>query len=462
MDDNFFDSLKRISGESSLITGASVSERKAGIWIDEPIGASAIVRPRNTKEVSEILSLCNESKVEVVTHGGLTGLSQGAITKKNQLALSTELMTDIEEIDLYGRTMTTQSGVKLQTIQEVSEQNNMFFPLDLGARGSCSIGGNASTNAGGNKVIRYGMTRELILGLEAVLADGTIISSMNKMLKNNTGYDLKQLFIGSEGTLGVITKLVLRLKEKPSSENTALIACDSFEKVKKLLKHFDSGLAGSVTAFEVMWNEFYTLVTTAPAKSKPPIHQNYPYYILVEYSGFDQEIDSTHFNSLLESGLEKDLISDAVIAKNEKERTDLWGIRDDVEQQFRLGPIKIFDVSLPINDMETYLESSKKLFAKNWEEFHFVVFGHLADSNLHIIAGVNRDDEDSMNEIENCIYEPLRDINGSVSAEHGIGLEKLPYLNISRNNEEINLMRTLKKSLDPNNILNPGKIFKSH
>ena len=462
MDDNFFDSLKRISGESSLITGASVSERKAGIWIDEPIGASAIVRPRNTKEVSEILSLCNESKVEVVTHGGLTGLSQGAITKKNQLALSTELMTDIEEIDLYGRTMTTQSGVKLQTIQEVSEQNNMFFPLDLGARGSCSIGGNASTNAGGNKVIRYGMTRELILGLEAVLADGTIISSMNKMLKNNTGYDLKQLFIGSEGTLGVITKLVLRLKEKPSSENTALIACDSFEKVKKLLKHFDSGLAGSVTAFEVMWNEFYTLVTTAPAKSKPPIHQNYPYYILVEYSGFDQEIDSTHFNSLLESGLEKDLISDAVIAKNEKERTDLWGIRDDVEQQFRLGPIKIFDVSLPINDMEAYLENSKKLFAKNWEEFHFVVFGHLADSNLHIIAGVNRDDEDSMNEIENCIYEPLREINGSVSAEHGIGLEKLPYLDISRNEEEINLMRTLKKSLDPNNILNPGKIFKSH
>ena len=459
MNSGFLKKLQDISGDSSLIIGSSVKERKAGIWIDEPIGASAIVRPKNTKEVSQILALCNKSKVEVVTHGGLTGLSQGAIANKNQLALSTELMTDIEEIDLYGRTMTTQSGVKLQTIQEVSEQNNMFFPLDLGARGSCSIGGNASTNAGGNKVIRYGMTRELILGLEAVLADGTIISSMNKMLKNNTGYDLKQLFIGSEGTLGIITKLVLRLKEKPSSENTALIACDSFEKVKKLLKHFDSGLAGSVTAFEVMWKEFYTLVTTAPAKSKPPIRQDYPYYILVEYSGFDQKIDSAHFNSLLEDGLEKDLISDAVIAKNTKERADLWGIRDDVEQQFRLGPIKIFDVSLPINDMEAYLENSKKLFAEKWKEFHFVVFGHLADGNLHIIAGVNQDDKDSMNQIENCIYEPLRDINGSVSAEHGIGLEKLPYLDISRNKEEINLMRTLKKSLDPNNILNPGKIF---
>ncbi|MDP6181827.1 MAG: FAD-linked oxidase C-terminal domain-containing protein, partial [SAR86 cluster bacterium] len=271
--------------------------------------------------------------------------------------------------------------------------------------------------------------------------------------------DLKQLFIGSEGTLGIITRLVLRLKEKPSSENTALIACDSFENVKNLLKHFDSGLAGSVTAFEVMWKEFYTLVTTSPAKSKPPIHQDYPYYILIEYSGFDQNIDTKHFNSLLESGLEKNLISDAVVAKNEKERKELWGIRDDVEQQFRLGPIKIFDVSLPINDMEAYLEESKKLFSKNWEEFHFVVFGHLADGNLHIIAGTGKDDEGTMKTIENCVYEPLRDFKGSVSAEHGIGMEKLPYLEISRTEEEINLMRTLKKSLDPNNILNPGKVF---
>ena len=185
MDNNFLDKLKEVSGDSALITGKAVAERKAGIWIDEPIGASAIVRPKTTKEVSQILALCNESQIEVVTHGGLTGLSQGAIANTEQLALSTELMTEIEEIDPYGRTLTTQSGVKLQTIQEVSEQNNMFFPLDLGARGSCSIGGNASTNAGGNKVIRYGMTRDLILGLEAVLADGTIISSMNKMLKNN-------------------------------------------------------------------------------------------------------------------------------------------------------------------------------------------------------------------------------------------------------------------------------------
>ena len=279
------------------------------------------------------------------------------------------------------------------------------------------------------------------------------------MLKNNTGYDLKQLFIGSEGTLGIITKLVLRLKEKPISQNTALLATDSFNEVKTVLKHLDSGLAGSLTAFEVMWKDFYNLVTTPPAINSPPIQGDYNFYILVEYNGFDQKIDGEHFNNLLEIALEKKLISDAVIAMNENERRKLWSIRDDVEQQFRLGPIKIFDISLPINSMENYLEESKQQFSKNWDEFHFVVFGHLADSNLHIIAGVGKDDQDTMNKIEQCIYEPLKNFEGSVSAEHGIGLEKVPYLPISKSVAEISLMKQIKSSLDPNNILNPGKVL---
>jgi len=180
------------------------------------------------------LTLCNKNQLSVVPHGGLTGLSEGALTKTNEIVISTEHMANIEEIDPIGRTLTAQSGAKLQSIQEAAEAEGMYFPLDLGARGSCTIGGNASTNAGGNKVIRYGMTRDLILGLEAVLADGTIISSMNSMIKNNTGYDLKQLFIGSEGTLGIITRVVLRLQEKPLSQCTALLAADSFDKVKIL------------------------------------------------------------------------------------------------------------------------------------------------------------------------------------------------------------------------------------
>ena len=459
METNLVNKIKNITGESGLLLGKDVSERKAGIWIDKPIAARAIVRPKDTKEVSEILALCNKNKLSVVPHGGLTGLSQAAITKSNEIVVSTERMIKIEDIDPVGRTLSSQSGAKLQAIQEAAESEGMYFPLDLGARGSCTIGGNASTNAGGNKVIRYGMTRDLVLGLEAVLADGTIISSMNSMIKNNTGYDLKQLFIGSEGTLGIITRVVLRLQEKPLSQCTALLAADSFDKVKKILKHLDSGLAGNLTAFEVMWNEFYILVTTPPALSNPPIPQNYPFYILVEYSGFNQVVDTQHFNGLLEAALKKDIILDAVIAQNEKDRRRLWGIRDDVEQQFQYGPIKIFDISLPINSMEAYIEEVRANLKKHWKEFHCTVFGHLADCNLHIITAVGSGEKKAIKLMEECVYEPLRAIKGSVSAEHGIGLEKKSYLTVSKTEEEIKLMKKLKKSLDPNNILNPGKIF---
>ena len=459
MDVSFVSAVKKITGDSGLLLGKDVSERKAGIWIEEPIAAQAIIRPKDTKEVSEILTLCNKNKLPVVPHGGLTGLSQAAITKSNEIVISTERMTKIENIDSIGRTLTAQSGVKLQTIQEAAESEDMYFPLDLGARGSCTIGGNASTNAGGNKVIRYGMTRDLVLGLEAVLADGTIISSMNSMIKNNTGYDLKQLFIGSEGTLGIITRVVLRLQEKPLSQCTALLAADSFDNVKKILKHLDSGLAGNLTAFEVMWNEFYILVTTPPALSNPPIRQNYPYYILVEYSGFNQAVDTQHFNGLLEVAMKNNMVQEAVIAQNEKERNNLWGIRDDVEQQFQYGPIKIFDISLPINSMEAYIDEVRANLKKHWKDFHCTVFGHLADCNLHIITAVGSGEEKTIKLMEECVYEPLRAIKGSVSAEHGIGLEKKSYLNVSKTEEEIRLMKKLKKSLDPNNILNPGKVF---
>jgi len=459
LEESIVSAVKQITGDSGILLGKEVSERKAGIWIEEPIKAQAIIRPKSTQELSKILTLCNKNQLSVVPHGGLTGLSEGALTKTNEIVISTEHMANIEEIDPIGRTLTAQSGAKLQSIQEAAEAEGMYFPLDLGARGSCTIGGNASTNAGGNKVIRYGMTRDLVLGLEAVLADGTIISSMNSMIKNNTGYDLKQLFIGSEGTLGIITRVVLRLQEKPLSQCTALLAADSFDKVKKILKHLDSGLAGNLTAFEVMWNEFYTLVTTPPALSNPPIQQNYPYYILVEYSGFNQAVDTQHFNGLLDAALKKNMIVEAVIAQNEKDRSGLWGIRDDVEQQFQYGPIKIFDISLPINSMEAYIEEVRANLKKHWKNFHCTVFGHVADCNLHIITAVGSGEKKAIKLMEECVYEPLRAIKGSVSAEHGIGLEKKSYLNVSKTEEEIKLMKKLKKSLDPNNILNPGKVF---
>ena len=451
--------IERVVGEKGLITGEDVLNRKAGIWIDEGIYADAIVRPKDTDELSQILSICNKFDQKVIPHGGLTGLAEGAITRKGQIAISSERMTLIEEVDEVGRTISVQAGVPLEKVQEEAEKYNLMLPVDLGARGSCTIGGNISTNAGGNMVIKYGMMRDSVLGLEAVLADGQIVSSMNQMLKNNSGYDLKQLFIGTEGTLGFITRAVLRLRERPSSINTALVGLDSFEHVIKFLKYMDKGLGGNLSAYEVMWKNFYEVVTSSKSNRTPPLPLSSSYYVIVETMGADQEKDSVLFEKLLETALESNIIQDAVVPHSESERAKLWSIRDDVEQHYQNGPVKMFDVSMPVSYMERYVEEVNKNFAANWREYKCVVFGHVGDGNLHIIGGVGSDDKKATKLMETCIYEPLKSIKGAISAEHGIGLEKKDYLEISRSEIEINLMRTLKKALDPNSILNPGKVF---
>jgi FAD/FMN-containing dehydrogenase len=456
---NILKEVQDIVGSKGIIIGEDVFNRKAGIWIDDGIRAQAIVRPKDTEELSKVLALCNKHKQPIVPHGGLTGLAEGAISKKTEVVISSERLTEIEAIDTIGRTMTVQAGVPLEKAQQAAEENNLMLAVDLGARGSCTIGGNISTNAGGNMVIKYGMTRDSVLGLEAVLANGEIVTSLNQMLKNNSGYDLKQLFIGTEGTLGFVTKAVLRLREKPKSCSTGLLAINSFDKVSKFLKHIDQGLGGNLSAFEVMWQNFYQQVTTAPALNAPPLDQNYPYYVLIETTGSNQEKDMAHFESLLEEALELELIEDAVIAKSNSERNTLWAIRDDVEQHYQDGPVKMFDVSMPILTMENYVKEINTRLSECWSDYKCVVFGHLADGNLHVVAGMGNDDKASMKKMESCIYEPLKPIQGAVSAEHGIGIEKKDYLSISRSETEIALMRTLKKTLDPNNILNPGKIF---
>ena len=443
-----------------MLVEEEVSTRKAGgLHTEEAILAKVIVRPETTEEVSKILSLCNKARQPVIVHGGLTGLVYGTRTSPGQLILSLERMNEIEEIDPVGRTITCQSGVKLQSIQEKAESENMIFPLDLGARGSCFIGGNIATNAGGNRVIRYGMTRESVLGIEAVTSDGTILSSMNRMIKNNAGYDLKQLFIGTEGTLGIVTRCVLRLREAPISQNTALVGIEDFNSIIKFLKYIDSGLGGNMSAFEVMWKEFYAMVTNFIDETTLPLKRNIPYYVLVESMGSDQSRDEDHFEILLSKALEDSIIIDAVLAKSEKERRALWSLRDDVEKQAQYGPTVMFDVSLPINEMESYVSQVNINLRNNWSKFHHIVWGHLADGNLHLVVGTGDLESNTIKRIENSVYEPLKLIGGSISAEHGIGLEKKPYLHLSRSEEEINYMKALKNTFDPKGILNPGLIF---
>lgn len=450
--------IKNIVGPGNLLTGDEVSTRSSGWGRNKGCEARAIIRPRTTEEVSKVLRACYEANQPVVPHGGLTGLVEGNLANSSEVVLSLELMNQIEELDEVGLTLTTQAGVVLQRVQERAEAVGLTFPLDLGARGSAMIGGLISTNAGGNRVIRYGMTRNLILGLEAVLADGTIISSLNRVIKNNAGYDIKHLFIGSEGTLGIVTRAVLRLLPQTSSQHTALFGVSDFASLPKLLKELDRGFGGSLTAFEMMEQDFFRQVTTPPAKGTSPFARTFPYYVLVEMLGGNHHSEEARFESTLEVVVSQGLASDCVVAKSRKERDALWALRDDVEQIFSFRPVFAFDVSLPIRDMESYVAEVRKALDESWPKNRCFVFGHLGDGNLHLVISTGAGHE-SKKAVEGIVYGGLRGRDGSVAAEHGIGLEKRDYLSWSRNEEEINLMRTLKRTLDPRGILNPGKVL---
>ena len=456
--DDLLTTLGAVVGDGGLLTGADVSSRASGVWRSEGIEARAILRPRTTEEVSGILAICNAVGQPVVAHGGLTGLVEGAVTRSDEIVLSLERMNTIEEVNSVERTMSVQSGVVLEAVQNAADEHGLMYPMDIGGRGSCTLGGNIATNAGGNRVIRYGMTRDMVLGVEAVLADGTVVTSMNHMIKNNAGYDLKQLFIGTEGSLGIVTRAVLRLREKPRSQETMLVAVADFDRVVDLLKAMDAGLGGTLSAFEVLWNNFYRLVTTPPATQKPPLSQDYPFYVLIEAMGGNPAADHDRIEEVFAEAHESGLIADAVIATSEAQRRELWAIRDDVEQVHQYKPMFIFDVSLRISNMESYVEEVNRGLDATFGAYTNFVFGHIGDGNIHfgISAG---DGEDAHDGVKRAVYQPLASIGGSVSAEHGVGLGKKAYLRLSRNDEEIALMRTLKRAMDPKGILNPGKIF---
>ena len=456
--DDLIKKLKAALGDAGVLTGKDAEEKAVGGWSKLGIPA-AVLRPASTEEVSTALKLCHAAGEGVVPWGGKTGLVEGG-EADGHIALSLDRMNKIEEIDTLGGTMTVEAGCVLQTVCEAAEAKGLIFPLDLGARGSATIGGNISTNAGGNRVIRYGMMRDMVLGLEAVLADGTVMTSMNKLIKNNAGYDLKQMFIGSEGTLGVVTRAVLRVWPKPLSQDTGFVAVENFEALPKFLRHMERALGGTLSAFEVMWEDFYKLVTMEPAKGKPVLDHGHPYYVLVESMGGDQEADSARFEAAMMEALEAGEISDAVIAKSQAERDQMWALRDDVGQVVHTYPMFTFDVSLKLADMESYIAEVKKGLAAKWPESSLMVFGHLGDGNLHVIPGRFPDaNAETRRGVEAIVYGELRDRQGSVSAEHGIGLEKRPYLDWSRSAEEVALMHLLKRTLDPKNILNPGKVL---
>lgn len=427
-------------------------------WSDE-LGDTplALVLPRNTQVVSKIMKLCNSYKVAVVPQGGLTGLAGGAVPSKDCILLSLRNMNRIESLNAIAGTMIVEAGVVLQTIQEAAKNASMNFPLDLGARGSCQIGGNISTNAGGNRVIRYGMTRDLVLGLEVVLADGTILPMMNEMPKNNAALDMKHLFIGSEGTMGIVTRAVLKLRPGVGGANTAVVAFENFDNALKLLNYAQQRLSGRISAFEAMWSDYYH---TAAKYARAPLAGNYPLYVLLDMQGAEPEADTELFQSVLEYALEEGWIADAAIAQSYREAEEFWAIRDAIASIMKYeGPSIGFDVSVPQALIGDAVETIRKALSAHYPAMHCLFFGHVGDCNFHIDAAKYTDFDPTGRIIEKIVYDIIRSYKGSVSAEHGIGLHKKPWLHYSRSVAELATLKTLKAALDPNNILNPGKVL---
>jgi FAD/FMN-containing dehydrogenase len=459
----FVESLIDALGAESVITGDAIPDRHRCDWSGlAPVRPLALVCPRTTDEVAATLRLCHAHGVPVVPQGGLTGLAGAAMPRTDAIALSMHRMNAIETIDTASATMTVQAGATLQAVHEAAAAAGLTCGMDLGSRGSCQIGGNISTNAGGNGVVQFGMMREQTLGLEVVLADGTVLPMLRPMVKNNTGYDLKQWFIGAEGTLGVITRAVLQLHPAADAKATALIALPDYDSAVALLRRLQLRFTGTLAAFELMWPDFFTEALawlSAPA----PFQQKHPLYALIEVTGHQQQTLAADLDEALEAAMGTGIVIDAVVAQSLKHAKALWDIRGvTAEFPTRMRPIN-FDVSLPVGQIGEFSECCIDALSKRWPQHRTLRFGHIGDSNLHLTTDARSLGEVTFEEaeqaVEQIVYALVAQYGGSISAEHGIGLLKKPFLGASRSDAEVEAMRAIKRALDPGNLLNPGKIF---
>jgi FAD/FMN-containing dehydrogenase len=460
--------LKAIVGPGGHIEGEAESLAYTRPWRGRWEGhAPLVLRPRTTEEVAAIVKICAESQTPIVPQGGNTGVTYGGLPAKDgsEVVVSTARMRAIRNIDLINDTMTVEAGVVLKEIQTAASDAGRLFPLSLGAEGSCQIGGNISTNAGGIQVLRYGNTRNLVLGLEVVLPDGRVWNGLRGLRKDNTGYDMKQLFIGGEGTLGIITAAVLRLFPKPSEEQSAWIAVDDPAAGLSLLVHMKSKLGESITSFELIGRSIIDMLLAKVPGHNNPLREAHPWYVLMELTG-QGEVGSLAepLASALASAAENGLVRDAVIASSGEQAKRLWRLREELpEAQKAAGGSIAHDVSVPLSRIAEFIARADAAIGAAYPEVRNCCFGHLGDGNLHYnplcpagwtyaryaaeTAGINR-----------IIHDIVADLGGSISAEHGIGRlrfdENLRY----KSPIEIELMARIKRALDPLNIMNPGRV----
>ncbi|MDB9762082.1 FAD-binding oxidoreductase [Alphaproteobacteria bacterium] len=429
--------------------------------------SSLLLKPQNTEEVSKILKLCNEYNIKVVPQGGRTGLCGGTIPSENgqEIMLSLERMNKIKDLNEANFTITVEAGCILNNIQNIADEKNFLFPLSLASEGSCTIGGNLSTNAGGINVLRYGMARDLVLGIEVVLANGEIWSNLTSLRKDNRGYDLKQLFIGSEGTLGIITSAVLKLFPAPRNIETALFAIPNTDAAIELLGLARNASADLLNAYELVSRIGMEMVIKHIPGAKEPIKDKYEWYVLIEFSSSSKNNLRQQMEDLFELALNKKIVLDGVIAESTQQRKELWVLRDGLNeaQKPEGGSIK-HDISVPINNVSKFIDSASKCVKQFIPSSRVVAFGHIGDGNIHfnISQPLKQDKNEFLNkwnDVNKLVFDIVESLNGSFSAEHGIGKLKRKELQTYNPKIEIDLMKAIKSTFDPNNILNPGKIL---
>lgn len=449
--------LADIVGAGNVVTGSAVPARHVqDLWGSDRAGrAELVVRPSSAEQVGRVLEYCADRRQPVVVQGGMTGLVSGGVPDASEVVLSTELLRAVT-IDPVGQTLTAQAGVVLGDAQRLAAEHGLVVPLDLASKDSATLGGCVAQNAGGVNVVRYGMTRQHVRSLEVALADGRVLTLSTPLVKDNAGMDLKQLFIGSEGLLGVVTSVTLALQPGLPAKAGAFCAVRTVEDALALLTALQRDLAGSVTAFEVMWADAYGVL--AATDLRLPLPFGHPIYVLVECEGIDQEANSTAFmRSLDRVG---DRLIDTAIATTPAELRPLWAARERIPSEvLRMQPLFGFDVSIAARDLAAALDRMRAELRAAWPDVRLLVFGHLGDDNVHIAVATGERSRDRKPEVENVVYQVVSDCGGSISAEHGIGFEKRDYLAFTRSESEIALMHQLKKMFDPHGILNRGRMI---
>jgi FAD/FMN-containing dehydrogenase len=423
-----------------------------------------LLKPDSTERVSKILAICNETRTPIVPQGGNTGLVGGQIPFDGEVLLSLSRMNRVRHVDAAGMSLIVDAGVTLAAAQKAADDADRLFPLSLASEGSATIGGNISTNAGGVNVLRYGSARDLVLGIEAVLADGRVLDSLRTLRKDNTGYDLKQIFIGSEGTLGIVTGIALKLFPKPRERATAFIAVHDPQAAIDLLSRLQEATGGMLSGFELMPRLGLEFVLAHVPGTTDPLSKPSPWYVLAEASGGAHTDLQASMERALEAASGAGLVTDAALVQNETQRAAFWKLREAMSeaQKPEGGSIK-HDVSVPIKDIPAFLREGIAAVETLVPGVRPVPFGHLGDGNIHFNFSVPKGADNAAflarwEEIQHAVHAIVRRYGGSISAEHGVGVMKRDEIAATKSPVEIELMRALKRTLDPNNILNPGKV----